>query len=450
MRLFRRTALRPPRVGRSSRVKLYAGTTEQFRADAQMHRIAEKLRAEYVAQIGHKPGAVRGRRLAEQPHGAVAARRPGGARRPRRHPRVPARQHQQAARRDAHRPIAAPAPRTPSSSSSSSGATTGAVERRRLRRDVRRPADPAGAPSIGPGRRLPAMAARQPRRLLRRPMRSALTAVSYLHNMQFDPTGELCAPNATPSTLAANPLFTGDQSDRAGRIPEPRLSAPATASRSWPACWSRSTGRRRSCSTTPPRWSPANSEFVLLDEQFVAFESVLAEARDGLPRGEEVGVLDPGRPRHRQVASSRCTWSASSPKLGYNAQHATGSKAFTENIRRIVGKRAGGSQFRYFNQYGDADAERHRRPDPRRGASAPRDLRQPLHAEGQAHRSRPGRRAHRGGQDIGLLHRRPPGRPPERGRQHQTSSARPPRATAPRSASSSSRPSSASPAPRPS
>jgi len=26
-------------------MKLYAGTTEQFRADAQMHRIAEKLRA---------------------------------------------------------------------------------------------------------------------------------------------------------------------------------------------------------------------------------------------------------------------------------------------------------------------------------------------------------------------------------------------------------------------
>ena len=36
-------------------MKLYAGTTEQFRSDAQMHRIAEKLRAEYTAQIGHKP-----------------------------------------------------------------------------------------------------------------------------------------------------------------------------------------------------------------------------------------------------------------------------------------------------------------------------------------------------------------------------------------------------------
>ena len=34
---------------------VYAGTTEQFRADARMHRIAEKLRAEYTTQIGHRP-----------------------------------------------------------------------------------------------------------------------------------------------------------------------------------------------------------------------------------------------------------------------------------------------------------------------------------------------------------------------------------------------------------
>ncbi|HWO99008.1 MAG TPA: hypothetical protein VNL74_00035 [Methylococcus sp.] len=36
-------------------MKLYAGTTEQFRTDARRHRIAEKLRAEYTTQIGHRP-----------------------------------------------------------------------------------------------------------------------------------------------------------------------------------------------------------------------------------------------------------------------------------------------------------------------------------------------------------------------------------------------------------
>ena len=39
----------------SHAMKLYAGTTEQFRADVRILRIAEKLRAEYTTQIGHRP-----------------------------------------------------------------------------------------------------------------------------------------------------------------------------------------------------------------------------------------------------------------------------------------------------------------------------------------------------------------------------------------------------------
>ena len=37
-------------------MKLYAGTTEQFRTDAQMDRIADKLRTEYIATIRYQPG----------------------------------------------------------------------------------------------------------------------------------------------------------------------------------------------------------------------------------------------------------------------------------------------------------------------------------------------------------------------------------------------------------
>ncbi len=36
-------------------MRLYIGTTEQFRADTQMHRIAKKLRAEYTTQSGPRP-----------------------------------------------------------------------------------------------------------------------------------------------------------------------------------------------------------------------------------------------------------------------------------------------------------------------------------------------------------------------------------------------------------
>jgi hypothetical protein len=40
---------------------------------------------------------------------------------------------------------------------------------------------------------------------------------------------------------------------------------------------------------------------------------------------------------------------------GYNAQYATGSRAFTETLRKNIGTR-GAVQFKYFNSYTDADS----------------------------------------------------------------------------------------------
>jgi uncharacterized protein len=98
----------------------------------------------------------------------------------------------------------------------------------------------------------------------------------------------------------------------------------------------------------------SQSEFVLLDEQKVAFESVLAEARAGYHEAKKSVVLIQGGPgTGKSVIALHLVGELA--RMGYNAQHATGSKAFTENIRRVVGRRAGGSQFRYFNQYGGMD-----------------------------------------------------------------------------------------------
>ena len=99
----------------------------------------------------------------------------------------------------------------------------------------------------------------------------------------------------------------------------------------------------------------ANSDFVLLDEQRVAFESVLAEARDGYHEAKKSVVLVQGGPgTGKSIIALHLVGELA--KRGYNAMHATGSKAFTENMRRVVGNRAGQSQFRYFNQFGNADA----------------------------------------------------------------------------------------------
>ena len=99
----------------------------------------------------------------------------------------------------------------------------------------------------------------------------------------------------------------------------------------------------------------AQSDFVLLDEQRVAFESVLAEARDGYHHAKKSVVLVQGGPgTGKSIIALHLVGELA--KRGYNAMHATGSKAFTENMRRVVGSRAGQSQFRYFNQFGNADA----------------------------------------------------------------------------------------------
>jgi DUF2075 family protein len=43
-------------------------------------------------------------------------------------------------------------------------------------------------------------------------------------------------------------------------------------------------------------------------------------------------------------------------KLGYDAQHATGSRSFTGNVRKLVGRRAA-NQFKFFNNYAMAERD---------------------------------------------------------------------------------------------
>ncbi len=179
------------------------------------------------AQIGHKPGAVRGGELAEQPHGAVDARRPGRAERPRRHPRVPARQHEPAARRDAHRPRRDQRrERGRRRAQAVERRQHRSVDRRQLRRAVRRQAGPARPPPIGPGRRLPAVAARQPLGLLRdrcgRADRRQLPPQPPVRRRSAS-----CGPIATPRRSTAT------------------RSTPATSRTSWPSSSTTTCQRRR-------------------------------------------------------------------------------------------------------------------------------------------------------------------------------------------------------------
>jgi DUF2075 family protein len=93
--------------------------------------------------------------------------------------------------------------------------------------------------------------------------------------------------------------------------------------------------------------------FVLLDEQKVVFERALFEARKGLVSSRKSILLVRGGPgTGKSVLAVNLLGCLTAD--GLDAQYATGSKAFTESMRTIVGRISAG-QFTYFNSYSEVE-----------------------------------------------------------------------------------------------
>jgi hypothetical protein len=91
---------------------------------------------------------------------------------------------------------------------------------------------------------------------------------------------------------------------------------------------------------------------VLLDEQLVVYEKIFAATRSGVHDRKKRVVLVKGGPG---TGKSVIALNVLGDLMlgGYNAHYATGSRAFTETLRKIVGSRAE-VQFKYFNSYATA------------------------------------------------------------------------------------------------
>ena len=176
---------------------------------------------------------------------------------------------------------------------------------------------------------------------------------SYLHNLQYDPASELFSARHHEA-LDAYPLFTGDQSPQLAEYVVARVG--------------RGNGQQVLATVLESKYRPSKKllehtaamiqgqqEYVLLDEQLVVFNAVLHQAREGFHAKQKAVLLVRGGPgTGKSVVALNLVGALA--QHGYNAQHATGSRAFTYNIKRIVGSRAGG-QFRFFNQFGDAERD---------------------------------------------------------------------------------------------
>jgi len=96
-------------------------------------------------------------------------------------------------------------------------------------------------------------------------------------------------------------------------------------------------------------------QYVLLDEQLVVHSKVVALAKSGFHDAKKTVLIVQGGPGTGKSVIALNLMSALL-RSEFNAHYATGSKAFTETLRKMIGPR-GSAQFKYFNSYVEAEAD---------------------------------------------------------------------------------------------
>ncbi len=179
-----------------------------------------------------------------------------------------------------------------------------------------------------------------------------LDSCAYLHNYQPDDGDHLFAPKFE-QILAFSPSYAADDFDAISGFLRERLQT--------------GQGREVLDRVAASRYRPSkklmehvagmiqgNPAYILLDEQHVVYRKVLACSESGMAERRKTVVIVKGGPGTGKSVIA-LNLMADLLQLGRNAHYATGSKAFTETLRKIIGSR-GSAQFKYFNSYAGAGA----------------------------------------------------------------------------------------------
>jgi len=180
-----------------------------------------------------------------------------------------------------------------------------------------------------------------------------LSACSYLHNYRFV-SDEILLAKKFSTILDSYPLFSMDDVDPLSDFLKTRLQGGSGMD---------VLGRIEDGEYRPSKKLmehvgnviKGKPEYILLDEQLVAYDRVMASAKQGMgDRRKTVIIIKGGPGTGKSVIAINLM--ADLLLAGYNAHYATGSKAFTETLRKIIGNR-GSVQFKYFNSYMDANRD---------------------------------------------------------------------------------------------
>jgi hypothetical protein len=173
-----------------------------------------------------------------------------------------------------------------------------------------------------------------------------LRSCAYLHNLTYDPGNEIySARHAT--LLAQAPAFAGDQQPQLVNFMRARVAA-GNGARVLDAVLASKYAPSKKLLEYTAKVVADQTVYVLLDEQQAVFSKVVAEvtAAASRPYKKTVFIIRGGPGTGKSVIALRLVGALTG--AGRSVLHLTGSKAFTENMRQVVGTRAA-ALFKYFN-----------------------------------------------------------------------------------------------------
>jgi uncharacterized protein len=179
----------------------------------------------------------------------------------------------------------------------------------------------------------------------------ALDACAYLHFATYDPKSPLYQADFT-ALLATNPSFAGDQTSDFATYLDTRVAGPDDGSILDRIAHSAFRPHKRLLDHVA-RVIRNEPVFTLLDEQQVAYNAIMDSVRAAGQNQQKVAFIVAGGPgTGKSVIAVNLVAELSA--LGIRTLHVTGSKAFTENLRRLVGTRAS-AMFKYFRDTANVD-----------------------------------------------------------------------------------------------
>ncbi len=174
-----------------------------------------------------------------------------------------------------------------------------------------------------------------------------LSSCAYLHNLTYNPADEIFSERHA-ALLASSPTFAGDQQDKLVEFLYKHVGKGNGAPVLDAVVQSRFAPSKKLLEHTS-KVVEDQQVYVLLDSQDVVFNKVLAEVQAASEKRKikKTVVLVHGGPgTGKSVVALHLLGRLS--QSGKTVMHLTGSAAFTENMRKVVGPRAA-AQFSYFN-----------------------------------------------------------------------------------------------------